>query len=391
MAKSNKVEFAVKLEATPGIAETLASGDVKVRVRADPTIAPDVSPIDLEELRAVSSRSAHLTGIKTIQHTVAYNLRAPASLTTDPAVKDLWKSALFAGSEAKTIAIGAITAGPFQAGEIITGGTSAATGMVLQRTLTGSSPLPFIPLTGTFVTTEVITGGTSGATATSSAGPADGGYAFRPADPNTDVTGHHVTARLNRDGFQWTARGSLSDLSWELRNNAQAIVTQNFFGGFASQGDLALFGLATYPEENNTVPRLSNAGIKFGAYAPVGIVTMTLAWPTNPAPVEDANSAAADGVRYFDFARQLPTLAVQVDQVAAADYDFFSKLRDGELIPAEATLGSALAAGNKWTFAMPAAQLRSIRPDITDPQRAKFTCEFGLTGKNNEELLIWQH
>ncbi len=70
-------------------------------------------------------------------------------------------------SEASRIVIGAVTGGPFQAGETVTGGTSSATGTVLIAAADGALYLYIRLLTGTFQADETLTGGTSGATATS--------------------------------------------------------------------------------------------------------------------------------------------------------------------------------------------------------------------------------
>jgi hypothetical protein len=59
---------------------------------------------------------------------------------------------------------GAVTSGPFDAGETVTGGTSSATGKVAWM---ATGHLELVDITGTFQVGETLTGGTSGATATS--------------------------------------------------------------------------------------------------------------------------------------------------------------------------------------------------------------------------------
>lgn len=66
-----------------------------------------------------------------------------------------------------TLAHGAVTGGPFVVGETVTGGTSAATGVVVT---VGVGYLQ-VATAGTFGAAEVITGGTSSATATTNAAP----------------------------------------------------------------------------------------------------------------------------------------------------------------------------------------------------------------------------
>ena len=65
---------------------------------------------------------------------------------------------------ATTITFKAAATGTFQAGETVTGGTSAATGVVIDAPTTSS--LRIKTLVGTFVTDELVTGGTSAATGT---------------------------------------------------------------------------------------------------------------------------------------------------------------------------------------------------------------------------------
>ena len=388
--KHNIAEFAVELEATPGTAETIVVGDVLVKIRDGYTITPDQELIDLDEVSSVSTQPAAVIGRRGVTFAVDYVLRGPGDLTTDPAVSDLWLSALFTGAQASTIAIGAIAGGPYFAGETITGTTSAGTGLVLQRTADSALTIPYLPLTGALVTTETLTGSESAATSTSSAGPIDGGYAFRPADWQTG-TGHHVTCKAFRDGYQWTGRGCLSDLSFAMNNGGPCIVTQNFLGALTAQGDAALFGVTTFPESTVVVPKFLNATIVFGTFSPNGIVDVNINWPTNPTFVEDANDPAGDGIVFTDYNRDIPTVSLEVDQELAATYDFFGNMQAGTLQNFELTHGAGGAAGSRWTFSCDKAQFRSIGVGNRDPQRATFIIELGLTGSNNEELLIWQH
>jgi hypothetical protein len=389
MPKTNIAEFAVEQEAVPGTAETIVQADVLVKLREGYTVTPDHEVIDLLELKSVSSRTAAVIGRKTVTFAVTYIMRGPGDLTTDPAIKDLMEAALFDGEEAlKEGVLAAITGGPYVAGEVITGTTSAATGLVLQETATGASDIPYIALSGTFQDAETITGGTSGATCTSSGTPAAAGYAFRPADWDTGA-GYHATCKLIRHGFQWTGRGCLTDWSITCENGGPGIVTQNFVGALTSQGTQAVFGVTDFPEESVTVPRFLDASIAIGSYSPTGIQSVTINWPTNPTIVEDANDSAADGVLYADYRRDLPTITLDVDQVATATKDYFAELQAATTQRFEMTLGSA--AGAIWTYSAPNAQLRSIGASERDPSRATFSVEFGCTGDNNEELLIWQH
>jgi len=383
-------EFAVEKEGTPGTAETIVEADVLTRIRNDVRAEPDVDMHSLDEVSAVSSMTPDVAGRAMITFPVSYNLRGPGDLVTAPTIADMFEAAVFSGAAAKTIAIGAIANGPFVAGEIITGGTSLGTGIVLQQIATGSSPIAYIPISGTLQTTEELTGSFSGATADTSAGPQDGGYGWRPNDWNDDDgSEHHVTCKLFRDGFYWTGRGCLADWQIVLTNGGPGVVTQSFRGPWTLYGDVSMFGVTAYPEDDTTVPKFLNAGIYIEDEQPTGIREITIAFPNNLEPVEDANDTAADGILYMDYDRQVPTVRLAVDQVATTTYNYFSKFRAGDTFRFECTLGDT--AGAKWTFSARQAQFERVIPAEQSPRRAMFEVELTLRGTNNEELMIWQH
>jgi hypothetical protein len=388
MAKINRNEFAVEQEAAPGTVETFVEADVLVHLRDGWAATPEHEIFDLEEQQSVGSRTPAVTGVRSIPITAIYNLRGPGDLVTAPAIQDLLEASLFTGTGAKSIAIGAIAGGPYVAGEVITGGTSAGTGLVLQQIATGTTPLYYLPITGTLQTGEVLTGSTSAATCTTSGVPADAGMAFRPADW-TSGAGHHCSCRILLDGQEWTSRGNLADLSIALAVGRPAVITQNFLGAYSSHADVALFGVTDFPEAAVSPPKLLDAGIYIGTYQPTGVMDLTINWPLESALITDANDSAGDGVLYTDARRGLPTITMTVDHTTVANKDYITELQADTVQRLEFTLGSTT--GSIWTFSAPAAQLRSIGLGSREAQRATFNLEFGLTGTNNEELLIWQH
>jgi len=381
-------ELAVEQEATPGTAETIVQADVLSRIRNGFTIEPDAEQIDPDEIQATSSSRPLTIGRKLISIGASYQLRGPGDLTTNPTIADKWEAAMFDGLEAETIPIGAITSGPFLAGEIITGATSAATGIILQQTATSATSLPYAVLTGVFQA-EVIDGGESGAQCTSSGPPVAGGYAFRPADSDFDgAAKYHCTAQLRRNGFQWTARGALATLRFPFRNGQPCFVEQTFTGALTSRGTQALFGVTTYPEESVAVPRFLNAGIVIGSYSPSGVLDFDLTINNTYEPNEDANDSSADGVKWMDYDKDRPTITLDPDQVPTATYDYFTTFLDGTPFYLEWTLGSA--AGAKWTFACREAQFQQVSAGER-ANRPRFPLTIALNGNDNNELLIWQH
>lgn len=87
-------------------------------------------------------------------------------------------------SNVRRIYHGSVTGGPFQVGELITGGTSSATGAVSSVSTTY---LFYTPVSGTLQSAEVITGGTSGATATTTTAPEGGVFSVGDVRSAQDI------------------------------------------------------------------------------------------------------------------------------------------------------------------------------------------------------------
>jgi len=398
MAKGDNIQFAAEIEAAPGTAETLVVDDVPVRLGADSNPQPEYDLIELNEATGVDSKAPDLIGAGRVTFPVNYVLRGPGDLVTVPAIDDLLRGCLFSSAAAKTIAIGAITTGPYVVGELITGSPSGGTGRVLQQTATGAASIPYLPVTGALASGDTITGGTSGATSTSSAGPIDGGRAYRPVRiPDLSVSGNHLTCRFLRDGRQWTGRGCLGDMTLAFEAGGPCRISHNFVGALHSEGDAALFDMATasgggYPERSVVVPKFLTAALKIDGFAPTGIREVTISWPTNPQAIADANSSAADGIRQADYERARPEITLTIDQNSAATKDWAATLKAGLAIPFELTHGAAGAAGTRWTFASNGAQLRPpIAPNVREPNAAAETLTLGLTGDSDDDMFIWQH
>lgn len=389
MPKTYLAQLGIKAESSRGVAESVSASDVPVRLRSGYAIEPDYDLIDTDEVQGVSSKTPSIIGRRGIRFSGEYVLRGSGSLSADPAIGQLWASALFVYGNAQSLDIGAVTSGPFVPGELITGGTSSGTGTVLAHCENGDSEIIYLPVSGTLQSGETITGGASGASATTSSSPTRMGTGFKPHDPGS-APGYHSSIVGNRDGFYFQGRGCLGDLRWVFENGNPCIVSQTWEGALHSKGDQALWSV-TYPEGDVVVPKFLAAECKVGSYSPAGLLRAEITWPTNPSLISDANSSSGDGVLRADYSRGLPTASLEFDQTAASAHDFFSSFDAGSTMLLRWTHGAGGSDGTKWTFSMPAAQIRGITLGESEPSRATFRVEFGLTGSNNDELLIWAH
>ncbi|MBI5023782.1 MAG: hypothetical protein HZC18_02145, partial [Candidatus Omnitrophica bacterium] len=147
-----KRQLAAKIESVEGTAESLAAADAGLLVNFSPKANYDPQMYQRNPVRSSLTKIGKLTGKRSGGIDFSIELKGSGSLTQEPEWAKLIKACGFAINDLKKITIGAVTAGPFQHGETITGGTSLATGRVVIETATGTTTLYFVVLTGTFQT-----------------------------------------------------------------------------------------------------------------------------------------------------------------------------------------------------------------------------------------------
>jgi len=174
-----KTQFAGKIEASEGVAESLAAADAKVLAYLE-DISLDYQFFERNPSFSSLTKMGSRIGTKPCTLPAKVELKGSGTATTDPEWVKYIKACGTRVNTLKTITIGAITGGPFQHGETITGGTSGATGRVIVTTLTGTTTLYFVVLSGTFQNGETLTGGTSAATATTGSTSSSIGLVIEP-------------------------------------------------------------------------------------------------------------------------------------------------------------------------------------------------------------------
>ncbi len=229
-------QLAMALEAAEGTAETLAASDV--REVFDPSLSWDVSMFERNPVRSHMGRKKSKVGTKALGFAYTEEFRGSGSASAAP---DFFKDLQLAGFQleaAKSITIGAISGGPFQHNETVTGGTSGATGRVVFDTADGAAALYVVPIAGTFQSGEVLTGGTSGATATSSAIPASLGVLARPSSARQiysmgigAISGGPFTGGERVTGGTSSAKGRVL---FDTKNGASTLYLQVLSGTFQS-------------------------------------------------------------------------------------------------------------------------------------------------------------
>lgn len=345
---SRQAVVAAKIETTEGTEEALAAGDAVLVY--DVNFAPDVSTYERTPARSTLSKLPSVRGTKLGTLTFRTEIKGSGAVATAPEWDEYLQACGFAKSTVSTIAIGAVTSGPFQAGETITGGTSSATGRVVGDVATGAASIPFVVVSGTFQSGEVITGGTSGATATSSAGPLSSkGFEYQPVSNSFPS----LTIALYLDGLKHVLVGARGNVTGNAVVGEPGFFEFTFTGVYSSTADVAMLA-ATY--DTTVPPVFLGVGLSFHGFSPV-FTTLGFDMGNTVEPRRNANDALGAKSAMITGRSPTATLDPELDLIAGG-FDFFGRLRSGDQGRFACSMGST--AGNKITIASPKCQIDQL-------------------------------
>jgi hypothetical protein len=161
--------------------------------------------------------------------------------------------------------VGATSSGAFAIGETVTGGTSGATGKVVDHhtPISGSKFVLVRSVSGTFNSTEIVTGGTSGATLTL-LGVVDAPSCFAPTLSNCQAIENEFNGFLNESSnyarfdncVAYSNRGSGFRCDADLSTFSSCSALFNSTTGFSissSASDNSLIGCAAFGNENGFI------------------------------------------------------------------------------------------------------------------------------------------
>jgi hypothetical protein len=270
----------------------------------------------------------------------------------------------------RQITVGTVTVGTgFVRNQTITGGTSTATGRVLVDLPIGAGgQLYYQLLTGVFQTGELITGPASGS-ATSSSGPSTAGYSVVPKSSNQEA----ITARQEEDGYQWTARSAMGEMTMAFESSKKAAVSFALQGAKSSAGDQALTTVTRYTEQP---PILKAANILIGSFSPV-VQAMAFAQNNEISMRQNANATGDSGFESARITGRRPTLTITMEWELAANFDIITGYDAGTDYALSFNVGSA--AGKKVVFYGDEAEISA--PSLSDDTgRRMVDLEFLLKG-----------
>ncbi len=375
-------QAALKIESIEGTAESLAAEDAKINAY-DPKISfePDMS--EREVAGIASSRLSRVPGKRAATFKLGMHVSGSGTATTDPEWIKYLRVMGFSSSSLSTITVGAISNGPFQHGETITGGTSGATGRVIKDTVNGTTTLYFVPVgTLTFQNNEVITGGTSGATATTGSVPSAVGKVMEPLTdgiPCATVSGYEAGIRKLLKG----SRGS--KMKFNFKTGKICMIDAEYKGVEAGVTTTAL--LSNVAREDKIPPAFLSAALTCDGVA-FKLSELSIDIENKTVAREDPSDSR--GICSFAIAPpQKITLSMDPEMLALATHDFHSKLFNGTEMIIDFTLGSST--GNKYEFYGPKLQYSKVDDDQREGLAVvKITADFNGHPDRNDAFAILQ-
>lgn len=340
-------QIAIKAESSEGTAETLTASEAAFLLVGDFSyeLLPEFEAREI--IQASKSTHPDLVGIEMARIGMGVELRGSGSESTAPGFGTLLQAASFGETAVKKIAVGAISGGPFEHGETITGGTSSGTGRVVGQYATGVSHVYYVPLSGTLQDAETLTGGTSSATATSSSDPADGGYVYEPVSTG-DAS---ATMAMYHDGIRKLLVGCRANVTLGIAGAGKpAILRFTFDGVHSAVADVALLSGITH--ETALPPVMKNGVVRIGSYTPIAKafdldMQNQVSLRTSFAASKGAISARIPG--------RDPRGNLQIETDLVANYDAWGNMIGETIEELEINVGSS--AGNRFKIICPQFQI----------------------------------
>ncbi len=309
------------------------------------TITAEGEVIANDRLSSTMSLEAHQIGKVSSKLERRVELRGggiTGSAVSMPDYDALLQSCAMARTDIESLAIGVVT-GAFERGEVVTGGTSAATATVIAE-LPGT--LLIEAITGTFDAAEVLTGGTSAATVSTTA-IAVTGYQYMPmSDPDAMKT---MTSIYYMDGHKHVLTGCRADFSMSIPVGQPGTLTFNQQGRFAIPVEEAM----PTPTLNTALPPLAvEMGLKVGGYSPMGVNEMTLAMANKMTKDEDMN--AVDGLAGYYISGRQPVGTLNPKSDSLDNFNPWQEWKTGNMAMLSCVIGAA--AGNRVYIEAPKIQ-----------------------------------
>jgi len=364
-----KSQILGKVEQTPGTAETLTASEGECRIIVGAGFEPDLPTEPRNIARSSLTNIGSIPGQKAGTVSFRTEINTPDTITADSEFGDFLQGCGLTISTLSVITIGAISSGPYQRGETVTGSVTGDTGRVLKETANGETSLYIEILTGTFDDDDENIVGASGASATASTVASDAGHIVKPVSDNQKT----CTVEYQEGGYAWSVKGAMSNLVATLEASKPGYFDFNFTGPKNNFGDKALTTGITRDTEEPPILQCAEATIDSTT---IVFSTITFDMGNNVVHRIDGNSCDTGIIADFISSRE-PKLTISFEHLPESTLDIFGDLDDASKVPIQFTLGQT--AGKIFRFFADNAQVTNIGMGDADGIRT-LDVEFTLCG-----------
>lgn len=384
MKNSRKIQFFGKVQAGQ-VYETPAATDV-IPIEIGSTSQLTTEQIERNIAKITLSNSPSIPGI----------LSGTMNITTETVNSDVVGSAPYvdpvlqgAGFVPSVVQVADITSGTiFKRGEVVTGGTSGATGKCVLDEVSGVNKIYLVVTSGSFNSSEAITGDQGGAgTMTSALSGAGVEYAFTSSDIK------NVSFRMEEDGQTSELYNASSTLSFTgddsnlFRIEAEIEGKINTDGGgydpenYIWRKDIAETSGVVIPSRIPAI--LQSAEFKIGDYVPV--ISGSLVMDMQIEKVMRRNMNSPDGLTGMRVTARKPQLTYRIETPDNADFDYAVEWIGVNVKNLQFKYGQK-AGATMYVFAPQTVVSNVSHSDENFISMLDITSE--LTGTNDDELYL---
>jgi hypothetical protein len=338
----NEATYGVEAEPTPASNATLINSGIEIKPNAD-KVTRDI-------LRNTFSPAGSYIGAKSLDLSFTVEARGGGLDAQDKPLPPDYDWALLACGmqRAEVLRLSLDAPGAWQIGEVVTGGTSAATGTIAY--VERDNLIVVAVTAGTFEADEAVTGGSSAAT-----GHVAGlvwALMYRPITADiADIVS--ASCRFWRDAILHRVLGAIGTFSLSGEVGKIATIEFKLSGLWADPVDQAIPGNAVLTDMTGAMALAM--GVRIGTYTPVAnAIKLDLANKVQRR--QDLN--APEGLVGFYFDGRDPTGSLDPEVDALASYNPWSAWKSGAKTRINGYFGST--PGNRIAFHVGAAQVTDL-------------------------------
>lgn len=339
-----KVEehYSVDAEPTPALNATLINSGIDIKPQAD-KVTRDI-------LRSTFSPAGSFIGAKSLDLSFTVEARGGGlDAQSKPLPPDYDWALLACGMQrAEVLRVSLDAAAAWKIGEVVTGGTSAATGVIAY--VERDNLIVLTVTNGFFVAGESVAGGASAVTANIAS--LVYGLMYRPITADiANIVG--ASCRFWRDSIMHRLLGTIGTFSLSAEVGKIGTIEFKMSGLWTDPVDLAIPGDAVLTDITGAMAL--GMGVRIGAYTPVANA-LKLDLGNKVQKRQDLN--AAEGLVGFYFDGRDPTGSLDPEVDALAAYNPWTNWKSGTKTRINGYLGST--PGNRMAIHVGAAQVTDL-------------------------------